>query len=139
MAFPNFSTLSLVALKITEVPEKGLAVLVGFALLLAGGMDVVRSFEIKTRGSETSWRFTRVTGIIEMLGYADVDLERVKRTGVPEIIYGEGKNAAEIEGIINVLLDAGQSPVMVTRLSEVWNCSSKTIPEGDSTWTFTPR
>ena len=59
--------LSLVALKITEVPEKGLAVLVGFALLLAGGMDVVRSFEIKTRGSETSWRFTRVTGIIEML------------------------------------------------------------------------
>ena len=52
------------------------------------------------------------------LGYADVDLERAKRTGVPEIIYGEGKNAAEIEGIINVLLDAGQSPVMVTRLSD---------------------
>ena len=59
--------LSLVALKITQVPEKGLAVLVAFALLLAGGLDVVRSFEIKTRGSQTSWRFTRITGIIEML------------------------------------------------------------------------
>ena len=59
--------LSLVALKITQVPEKGLAVLVAFALLLAGGLDVVRSFEIKTRGSQTSRRFTRITGIIEML------------------------------------------------------------------------
>ncbi len=52
------------------------------------------------------------------IGYADVDLEREKRTGVPEIIYGEGKNAAEIEGIIKILQDAGQSPVMVTRLSD---------------------
>ena len=41
------------------------------------------------------------------IGYADVDLEREKRTGVPEIIYGEGKNAAEIEGIIKILQDAG--------------------------------
>lgn len=53
-----------------------------------------------------------------MLEYADVDLERKKRTGVPEVIYGEGKNVSQIEGIIKVLLDAGQSPVMVTRLSE---------------------
>lgn len=52
------------------------------------------------------------------IGYADVDLEREKRTGVPEVIYGEGKTVPEIEGIIKVLLDAGQSPIMVTRLSE---------------------
>ena len=65
------------------------------------------------------------------LGYADVDIERAKRTGVPEIIYGEGKNAAEIEGIINVLLDAGQSPVMVTRLSdEKQKCLQKRFGEG---------
>ena len=59
--------LSTVILKVTQVPERGLAIIVAFALLLAGGLDIVRSFEIKTRGSQTSWRFTLVSGIIEAI------------------------------------------------------------------------
>ena len=50
--------------------------------------------------------------------YADVDLERKERTGVPEVIYGAGKTVPQIEGIMKVMIDAGQFPIMITRLSE---------------------
>lgn len=52
------------------------------------------------------------------LGYAKVDLDRKKRTGVPEVIYGAGKNAEEIVGIARALADAGQEPVLITRIDE---------------------
>lgn len=52
------------------------------------------------------------------LGYASVDLDRKKRTGVPEVIYGAGKNADEIIGIASTLREAGQEPVLVTRIDE---------------------
>lgn len=50
------------------------------------------------------------------LGYASVDLDRKKRTGVPEVIYGAGKNADEIIGIASALREAGQEPVLITRI-----------------------
>ena len=52
------------------------------------------------------------------LGYASVDLDRKKRTGVPEVIYGAGKNAEEIIGIASTLREAGQEPVLLTRIDE---------------------
>lgn len=50
------------------------------------------------------------------LGYANVDLDRKARTGAPEVIYGAGKNAEEIVGIARTLYEAGQEPVLVTRI-----------------------
>ena len=50
------------------------------------------------------------------LGFANVDLQRLERQGVPEVVYGAGKTAEQIAGILSSLLDAGQSPVLVTRL-----------------------
>ena len=51
------------------------------------------------------------------LGYARVDNTRGARTGVSEVIYGEGKTAAQIWGIVEAMRAAGQERVLITRLS----------------------
>ncbi len=49
------------------------------------------------------------------LGYAVVDHHRALRIGVPEVILGESKTAAQISGIAAELVRTGQN-VLVTRL-----------------------
>jgi NCAIR mutase (PurE)-related protein len=46
---------------------------------------------------------------------AMVDVDRARRCGFPEVIFGEGKSAATIAAIAQQLLDRGQS-VLVTRI-----------------------
>ena len=46
---------------------------------------------------------------------AMVDVDRARRCGFPEVIFGEGKSAATIAAIAQQLLDKGQS-VLVTRV-----------------------
>ena len=53
----------------------------------------------------------------EDLGYAKVDHHRAVRQGTTEVIYGEGKTAGQIAGILKSLRDGGQPRVLVTRLS----------------------
>ena len=50
------------------------------------------------------------------LGYATLDTQRGIRQGVSEVVYGEGKTAAQIAGICDALAAAGQSRIIVTRL-----------------------
>ncbi len=52
------------------------------------------------------------------LGFAKPDLHRGIRQGVPEVIYGAGKTADQIDKITSSLLEAGQETVLITRLSE---------------------
>jgi hypothetical protein len=52
----------------------------------------------------------------ENLGFARVDVGRCARQGVPEVVYGEGKSAAQVAEILSALDRHGQSPVLVTRL-----------------------
>lgn len=52
----------------------------------------------------------------EDLGYAQIDHHRALRQGQPEIIYGEGKSAEQIAGIVRVMRERG-SNVLVTRLA----------------------
>lgn len=54
---------------------------------------------------------------IEDRGYAQVDVHRAVRLGLPEVIFGSGKTTEQIEGIAEALLERGQR-VLVTRLSE---------------------
>ena len=49
------------------------------------------------------------------LGYATVDTHRSLRSGFPEVVYGERKTLAQLEGIVGALAGSGQ-PVLVTRL-----------------------
>ena len=50
------------------------------------------------------------------LGYAQVDNERGARTGVSEVVYGAGKTAEQIAGIVDAMRKAGQRRVLITRL-----------------------
>ncbi len=47
---------------------------------------------------------------------ATLDTTRALRTGLPEVIFGEGKTAAQVTGIVSALKEAGQT-VLVTRLA----------------------
>lgn len=49
------------------------------------------------------------------LGFARADIARGSRQGAGEVIYGEGKTAAQIAAISAALLDAGQPRVLITR------------------------
>jgi len=50
------------------------------------------------------------------LGFATVDIGREQRQGLPEVVYGPGKSAAEITAIVSVLLERSTGPVLVTRI-----------------------
>lgn len=51
------------------------------------------------------------------IGFAKVDLHRQVRQGVAEVIYGAGKTAEQISGILTTLQQNGQSTALVTRMS----------------------
>jgi len=51
------------------------------------------------------------------IGYAKVDHHRRLRQGMAEVIYGAGKTAEQILGIINNMLDNQQDHILITRLS----------------------
>lgn len=52
------------------------------------------------------------------LDYATVDLHRQLRTGVTEVVYGEGKTAEQVAGILDALRVRGQSG-LATRVDAV--------------------
>lgn len=53
----------------------------------------------------------------EDLGYAKPDLHRGVRQGVSEVVYGAGKTAEQIVGIVGALRAAGERRVLITRLN----------------------
>ncbi len=52
---------------------------------------------------------------VEDIGYAHIDHHRSLRKGFPEVIYGEGKTGAQIDGIIEKMA-AQEDTVLVTRI-----------------------
>lgn len=50
--------------------------------------------------------------------YADIDLHRHIRQGMPEVIYGEGKTAEQILGIAAAMKKKDIGNIMITRLSK---------------------
>lgn len=65
----------------------------------------------------------------EDIGYAKIDHHRKLRTGVAEVIYGAGKTAEQIAGIVSRMLEAGQETIMVTRLdTEKWEAVQSLLP-----------
>jgi NCAIR mutase (PurE)-related protein len=50
------------------------------------------------------------------LGFAQLDLERERRTGFPEVIFGEGKTAEQITAIFRRLMESGDR-VLATRVT----------------------
>lgn len=54
----------------------------------------------------------------EDIGYAKVDLHRKVRQGAAEVIYGAGKTAEQIIGILKTLTNNGQKNILITRLDQ---------------------
>ena len=53
----------------------------------------------------------------EDIGYAKIDFHREIRQGMPEVIYGAGKTAAQIMGIVERMKQNGLKTILITRLS----------------------
>jgi NCAIR mutase (PurE)-related protein len=63
--------------------------------------------------------------------HARVDTHRALRKGLPEVVFGPGKTAEQIVGIVRVLLGEGQT-VLATRLeSDVAGAVLSELPEGE--------
>ncbi len=54
----------------------------------------------------------------EDIDFAKVDLHRKQRRGTTEVIYGAGKSAQRIAKIVETMTEAGQEPVIITRIDE---------------------
>lgn len=50
------------------------------------------------------------------IGYAKIDTHRGLRQGISEVIYGAGKTADQISGIVSKMLEHQQAHIMVTRI-----------------------
>jgi NCAIR mutase (PurE)-related protein len=53
----------------------------------------------------------------EEMGFACLDHQRQLRTGLPEVIYGEGKTAEQIVAIISSMQARGSERILATRIS----------------------
>ena len=51
------------------------------------------------------------------MGFANIDLQRKRRRGTSEVIYGASKTPDQIIMIARKLIEHGQTPVLITRLS----------------------
>ena len=72
------------------------------------------------------------------IGYAQLDLARGVRQGVGEVVYGQGKTAEQVAGIVDALLGAGQKRVLVTRLDAQKAARARALLAKDSggAWTY---
>lgn len=52
----------------------------------------------------------------EDIGYAKVDTHRKLRKGVAEVIYGAGKSADQIAGVVRTMTENGQERILITRM-----------------------
>lgn len=70
-------------------------------------------------------------GFAETGGFAHVDLHRRNRCGFPEVVFGLGKTADQIEAILGTLIDHGQG-CLVTRVEpKVAERIRAAFPEGE--------
>ena len=72
------------------------------------------------------------TADVAELEYATLDLQRGARQGVSEVVYGAGKTAEQIAGIVGALVQSGQARVMVTRLDRKKATEVQSLLENDT-------
>lgn len=79
-------------------------------------MDTI---EILKKVQEGQLNIEQAKSLLENdIDYAQIDFNRKKRTGVSEVIYGAGKTAVQIEGIIRTMLAHNQKNILATRVNE---------------------
>lgn len=89
-------------------------------------MDVKEILE-KVKNQEID--VEKASALLNHEDYACIDYDRQKRTGVVEVIYGSGKTAKQIEGIIQRMLEHKQTSILATRVSkEKYNYLKQSFP-----------
>ncbi|MBR6734843.1 MAG: nickel pincer cofactor biosynthesis protein LarB [Kiritimatiellae bacterium] len=68
------------------------------------------------------------------LGFAQVDIDRLRRQGVPEVVYGAGKTAEQITAILSSLREHGQMPALATRVDAEKAARVAEVLGGDFTY-----
>lgn len=79
--------------------------------------DLIAGIKDGTISEEEAELMIRKAPFVD-LGYANVDTHRSLRQGAPEVIYGEGKTADQILGIVKAMLERGQDRILVTRIDQ---------------------
>jgi pyridinium-3,5-biscarboxylic acid mononucleotide synthase len=92
-------------------------------------LEGVRSGRITT--TEASRKLRTVSVPIEEMGFARVDLHRRLRCGFPEVIFGQGKTAEQIEGILRSLLRHDQRGLVTRVEPSVAAYLKEAFPEGE--------
>lgn len=80
-------------------------------------LSVLKQVQDGTLDIHTAYRELKISPF-EDLGYAKIDHHRKIRQGTPEVIYGAGKTATQMEGIVHSLLSRCPENILITRLSE---------------------
>ena len=75
---------------------------------------------------------------IRDIGYATLDTSRELRQGQGEVVYGAGKTASQIEGIVRALTGAGQRRLLVTRLDAEKNDEVRRLLSGEVELEYDP-
>ena len=70
------------------------------------------------------------------IGYAQLDLARGVRQGAGEVVFGQGKTAAQVAGIVDALVAAGQRHVLVTRLDPQKAAKARALMTCDASWDY---
>ena len=79
-------------------------------------LKLLREVQAGTAAPEEAVRIlSRST--FEDLGYAKVDHHRASRQGAAEVIFGQGKEPDQIEGIVRSMVERGAGNILITRLS----------------------
>lgn len=63
---------------------------------------------------------------IEDLGFANIDTDRIHRTGIPEVVYATGKTTDQVKLIVQRMYEKGMD-ILVTRATEEMYEAVKTI------------
>ena len=89
-------------------------------------LDQVRSGTLPTDAA-----LEKLTPPVADLGYANLDLHRQDRCGVPEVIFCEGKTAEWLGGLVQKLIEAKQD-CLATRINpQQAEYLAKHFPQGD--------
>ncbi|SEG05542.1 hypothetical protein SAMN04487934_10749 [Eubacterium ruminantium] len=78
---------------------------------------ILEDYKAGLLGEDEVLLFLKKAPFVEM-DYAKIDTHRGLRQGTGEVIYGAGKTAGQIAGIVLTLIDNGQDNILVTRIDK---------------------
>ena len=80
--------------------------------------ELLAALEQVRSGALSPEEAARRLASFEDLGYARVDHSRAARQGAAEVVFGQGKTAEQIAGIVRAMMERGTVNILITRLSE---------------------